>query len=217
VANVSHELRTPLTAIRGYVEALQDDTLQPDAARRFLEIISRHAARMDRLVSDLLRLARLDARQEPLDVGPCDMRQLLHTVVADLLPVMEAKHQHVHVDVTPDACDARVDAAKLHDIARNLVENAANYSPDEADVLVSAERRDGTFTLRVEDTGPGIPPDDLRRIFERFYRVDKSRAGGGTGLGLAIVKHLVELHGGRVEAANRPGGGAVFTVSLPGA
>jgi len=217
VANVSHELRTPLTAIRGYVEALQDDTSLSDQARRFLDVVGRHAARMERLVNDLLRLARLDARQEPLDVAPSDVRQLLDGVVSDLTSVIRARRQHVRVDVAADACEAALDAAKLHDIARNLVENAANYSPEGAEILISAARKDGTFTLRVLDSGPGIPPEDLTRIFERFYRVDKSRTAGGTGLGLAIVKHLVELHGGRVTAANRDEGGAVFTVTLPGA
>jgi signal transduction histidine kinase len=108
------------------------------------------------------------------------------------------------------------DPAKLHDVVRNLVENAVNYSPDEAEIHLSARRQDGTITIEVADSGPGIPPEDITRVFERFYRVDKSRSRpGGTGLGLAIVKHLVELHSGNAMAMNRPGGGAVFTVVLP--
>jgi signal transduction histidine kinase len=99
---------------------------------------------------------------------------------------------------------------------RNLVENAVNYSPDQAEIRLSARRRDGTITIDVADSGPGIPPEDITRVFERFYRVDKSRSRpGGTGLGLAIVKHLVELHRGEATAMNRPEGGAVFTVVLP--
>src|SRR4029450_7718276 len=106
--------------------------------------------------------------------------------------------------------------AKLHDIVRNLVENAVNYSPEGAEVRLGAMQRDGTYMITVADSGPGIPAEDLTRVFERFYRVDKSRARpGGTGLGLAIVKHLVELHGGAAIAANRPEGGAVFTIKLP--
>jgi len=109
------------------------------------------------------------------------------------------------------------DPAKLHDIVRNLVENAVNYSPDGADVTLAASRLNGKYTITVADSGPGIPPEDLGRVFERFYRVDKSRARpGGTGLGLAIVKHLVELHGGEARAENAATGGAVFTVTLPG-
>jgi two-component system phosphate regulon sensor histidine kinase PhoR len=216
VANVSHELRTPLTAIRGYLEALQDEAGQSEGTRRFLDIIARHSARMERLVTDLLRLARLDARQEPLEIVPCDIRQVFGAVVADLKPAIEAKRQQVVIDVPAAASEVRADAAKLHDIVRNLVENAVNYSPEGSDLRLSAARRDGAFTFSVADSGPGIPPEDLKRVFERFYRVDKSRARpGGTGLGLAIVRHLVELHGGDVTAANRPEGGALFTVTLP--
>jgi two-component system phosphate regulon sensor histidine kinase PhoR len=216
VANVSHELRTPLTAIRGYVEALQDEPDQRESTRNFLDIIGRHSARMERLVTDLLRLARLDARQETLDTTPCDVRHLFNAVVDDLAPAIAAKRQRVTIDVPEAACTVPADAVKLHDVVRNLVENAVNYSPEEAEVRLSASRDGQTFSIRIADSGPGIPSDDLTRVFERFYRVDKSRSRpGGTGLGLAIVKHLVELHGGQVSAANRPEGGAVFTVALP--
>ena len=216
VANVSHELRTPLTAIRGYVEALLDEPADAESTRKFLEIIARHSTRMERLVKDLLRLARLDARQELLETARCDVKQIFSAVAADLTPSIEAKRQRVTVDVPPEARHIEGDPAKLHDIVRNLVENAVNYSPDGAEVHLSTAAHDGMYTIRVADSGPGIPPDDLTRIFERFYRVDKSRSRpGGTGLGLAIVKHLVELHGGAAAAANRPEGGAVFTVTLP--
>jgi len=217
VANVSHELRTPLTAIRGYVEALVDEPPQdPDQTRHFLEIIARHAARMERLVTDLLRLARLDAKQELLEMASCDIERTLRTVVADLAPSIEAKQQRVTVTVAPDAGTVQADPAKLHDIIHNLVENAVNYSPERASVQLDAHRRSGWEDIVVSDSGPGIPPTDLARVFERFYRVDKARARpGGTGLGLAIVRHLVELHGGSVKAENRPQGGARFTVTLP--
>ena len=216
VANVSHELRTPLTAIRGYVEALIDERPDAEQTRRFLEIIARHSERMERLVKDLLRLARLDARQEMLEIAPCELQHVFKAVVTDLAPTIEAKRQRVTVAVAPDACTIQADAAKLHDIVRNLVENAVNYSPDEADVRLEAARRNGSITIVVADSGPGIPPADLLRVFERFYRVDKARSRpGGTGLGLAIVRHLVELHGGHAKAENRPEGGARFTVTLP--
>jgi len=215
VANVSHELRTPLTAIRGYVEALLDEA-PDDETRRFLEIIARHSARMERLVKDLLRLARLDARQEVLEMAACDAQQIFNAVVADLAPAIEAKRQRVSIHVDPDACTLRADPAKLHDVVRNLMENAVNYSPETADIRLAASRGAGSIAITVGDSGPGIPPDDLTRVFERFYRVDKSRSRpGGTGLGLAIVKHLVELHGGTAVARNGPSGGAVFTITLP--
>ena len=216
VANVSHELRTPLTAIRGYVEALQDDRPEPDESRRFLDIIARQSARMERLVSDLLRLARLDAKQEALDVTLCDVTQLFATVVGDVAQTAEAKGQRVFTTVGTDAAQVLGDPGKLHDVLRNLVENAVNYSPEGATIQIDARRETAAIALTVSDSGPGIPPDDLSRVFERFYRVDRSRSRpGGTGLGLAIVKHLVELHGGTVAAENRPDGGARFTVTLP--
>jgi two-component system phosphate regulon sensor histidine kinase PhoR len=217
VANVSHELRTPLTAIRGYVEALLDEPADAESTQKFLEIIARHTTRMERLVKDLLRLARLDARQEVLEMARCDVRQIFSGVIADLTPTIEAKRQRVAVEVPQDATQVDGDPAKLHDIVRNLVENAVNYSPDGADVTLAASRANGKYTITVADSGPGIPPEDLSRVFERFYRVDKSRSRpGGTGLGLAIVRHLVELHGGEARAENASRGGAVFTVILPG-
>jgi signal transduction histidine kinase len=130
---------------------------------------------------------------------------------------LDARRQRVQTAVTADASAVTGDPAKLHDVLRNLMENAANYSPDGGTIEVSTRRAADALEIVVADRGPGIPEVDLPRIFERFYRVDRSRTRdpGGTGLGLSIVRHLVELHGGKVSAANRPGGGAVFTVKLP--
>jgi two-component system phosphate regulon sensor histidine kinase PhoR len=216
VANVSHELRTPLTAIRGYVEALAEGDASPEERQRFLEIVTRHALRMERLVKDLLRLARLDAGQETLEIATCDTTALAQSVVADLASALESRHQRAEVHVAPLAANLRGDPAKLHDALRNLVANASSYSPERTCIRIDAEAVDGRIALSVSDEGPGIPEEDLSRVFERFYRVDKSRARdpGGTGLGLAIVKHIVELHGGAVRAENRPTGGARFTIEL---
>ena len=220
VANVSHELRTPLTAVRGYVEALLDEGADGADTRRFLETIARHTLRMERLVRDLLRLARLDAGQELLERVPCATETLFTGVIADLSDAIESRQQRVTHEIAVDARTVHGDPAKLHDALRNLLENALNYSPEGTTIALTAERHDSRVLFSVADQGPGIPEADLPRIFERFYRVDKARARsgrdpGGTGLGLAIVKHLVALHGGRVSAANRPGGGAVFTIELP--
>jgi two-component system phosphate regulon sensor histidine kinase PhoR len=219
VANVSHELRTPLTAIRGYVEALSEGDAGEEERRRFLAIIARHTQRMERLVNDLLRLARLDAGQEMLDVSACDTRSLAETLVADLTPSAAERGQRIEVTIAPGAETVRADPAKLHDALRNLVANAVIYAPEHSTIRIDAERVDGHVAITVSDEGPGIPDEDLSRVFERFYRVDKSRARdpGGTGLGLAIVKHLVELHGGTVRAGNRAEGGARFTIALPAA
>ena len=216
VANVSHELRTPLTAIKGYAEALIDDPDDAEARERFLEIIHRHAERMERLVSDLLRLARLDAGQETAELVPCDIAGLLTGIANDFEAIAAQKQQTIDVAVAPAAQRLVTDSAKLHDIARNLIENAVNYTPEGGSIDVRADVREGRFQLTVADTGHGIAPDDLGRVFERFYRVDKSRTRpGGTGLGLSIVKHLVQVLAGEVTASNQDGGGALFTVTLP--
>jgi two-component system phosphate regulon sensor histidine kinase PhoR len=216
VANVSHELRTPLTAIKGYAEALLDDTDDADAREKFLDIIHRHATRMERLVKDLLRLARLDAGQEGVELVPCDVEGLLKGIANDFEPIAAQKQQSIDTRVAPEAATLVTDAAKLHDIARNLIENAVNYTPEGGAIDVRAGVANGRFQLTVSDTGHGIAPDDLGRVFERFYRVDRSRTRpGGTGLGLSIVKHLVQVLDGEVTASNQQGGGALFTVTLP--
>ena len=217
VANVSHELRTPLTAIRGYVEALAEGDASAEESRRFLDIIARHTDRMERLVKDLLRLARLDAGQETLDITTCDTRAVVEAVLDDLTPALASRGERADVTIGPGADTLRADAAKLHDVLRNLIANAITYAPAQTPIRVEALCTGRGVSISVSDEGPGIPEDDLSRVFERFYRVDKSRARdpGGTGLGLAIVKHLVGLHGGDVQAANRAGGGATFTITLP--
>jgi two-component system phosphate regulon sensor histidine kinase PhoR len=217
VANVSHELRTPLTAIRGYVEALIDAPPPPARAQEFLEIISRHALRMERLVRDLLRLARLDAGQETIERAPCGVQALVAGVQHDLEPLLSRRRLRLSIQIDPDAATVPGDPAKLHDVLRNLIENAANYSPEGDTIEVTSRRAAANIELSVADHGAGIPEADLQRIFERFYRVDRSRSRdpGGTGLGLSIVRHLVQLHGGDVSARNRPRGGAMFTVTLP--
>ena len=215
VANVSHELRTPLTAIRGGVEALVDED-RPEE-RRFVAIIARNSARMERLVSDLLRLARLDAGQEHLTPTPCALEAAFGSVAGELAPLAESKHLDIRTAVAPEAGTVVADPLKLHDAIRNLVENAVNYAPADSAIELGAAGEDGIVRITVADRGPGIPDTDLTRIFERFYRVDvaRPRDPGGTGLGLAIVKHLIGLHGGSVRAANREGGGTVFTIELP--
>ncbi len=217
VANVSHELRTPLTAIRGYVEALTDGGASPEESHRFLEIITRHTERMERLVKDLLRLARLDAGQETLEVIACETRTLIENVITDVTPAADQRRQQFEVTVGSGAELVRVDPTKVHDALRNLVANAITYAPERSTIRIGASPAAKGVAITVADEGPGIPDHDLSRVFERFYRVDKSRARdpGGTGLGLAIVKHLVELHGGSVVAENGERSGARFTMTVP--
>jgi two-component system phosphate regulon sensor histidine kinase PhoR len=216
VANVSHELRTPLTAIRGYVEAISDEPTSPEAPQ-FLEIISRHTQRMERLVKDLLRLARLDAGQETIERLACPVAAIVGAVEHDLQARLVHRGQRLVLGVDDGAESVVGDPAKLQDVLRNLIENASNYGPEGGTVDVESHVEADGVAVSVSDRGPGIPEADLVRVFERFYRVDRSRTRdpGGTGLGLSIVRHLVELQGGRVRAANREGGGSVFTVWLP--
>ncbi len=218
VANVSHELGTPLTAIRGYLEALLDTPPpSPDESRRFLDVIARQAEKMERLVKDLLRLARLDAGRERLDRSPCDVGAIVASVDRDLSARLASRRQRIEAKVAGDAAELPGDGSKLADALRNLVENASNYGPEGSAIEIAARRNGASVEITVADRGPGIPEADLQRIFERFYRVDRSRTvdPGGTGLGLSIAKHLVELHGGRILSANRPGGGAIMTMVLP--
>jgi two-component system phosphate regulon sensor histidine kinase PhoR len=217
VANVSHELRTPLTAVRGYIEALEDDTLGAEERREFLGIVTRHTDRMERLVRDLLRLARIEAGQEVLDVGRCDVGEMFRSLEVELDPQIRARQLTIDLNVAPDAAVVMCDGSQLHDALRNLFENAVNYSPEKGRIELSSRVEGEQIALSVADHGPGIPENDLERIFERFYRVDKSRTRdpGGTGLGLSIVKHLVELNGGHVAVANRQPHGALFTILLP--
>ena len=215
VTNVSHELRTPLTAIRGSVEALLEEVTFDDK-RRFVDIIARNSGRMERLVNDLLRLARLDAGQEELNLTVCSIESLFMSVASDLAPLIDGKEQQIVTTVTSGAETVTADPIKLHDALRNLVENAVHHTPAGTTIRLAASRHHRSIALTVSDRGPGVSDTDLTRIFERFYRVDGSRARehGGTGLGLAIVKHLIGLHRGAVRAANREGGGMVFTIEL---
>jgi two-component system, OmpR family, phosphate regulon sensor histidine kinase PhoR len=217
VANVSHELRTPLTAVRGYIEALMDGDVDQGQQVKFLEVIDRQTGRMERLVRDLLKLARLDAHQETADIHVMGVSALFQSVWTDLSERIGARKVRLDVSIQPDAALIEADPAKMYDALRNLVENSVNYSSEGGLIELGARLEGDRVLLTVADSGPGLPEADLGRVFERFYRVEQSRGSdpGGTGLGLSIVRHLVELHGGRVRADNRPGGGALFTISLP--
>ncbi len=172
---------------------------------------------MERLVTALLQLARLDARQEPLNLTDCSIKSTLSNVTTELSPVFNKKRQQVNAFV-PDALSSiTADAEKLHTILRNLLENAIRHSPENSAIEINVTSEGDHTLLRVSDRGEGIPETDIERIFERFYQVDRARSKrfGGTGLGLAIVKHMVALHGGKIWAEDRTGGGTVFTVSFP--
>ena len=216
VSDASHELKTPLAAIRLLTDSiLQTDSIDPETTREFVSDIGQEAERLSRITEDLLRLTRLDSSvldaASAVDVLP---------VLEQVLRMMGLVAQEKGVDLTYDAaegCAVLSSKDELHQVIYNLVDNAVKYTPAGGAVQVSLKRQEGQVILSVADNGNGIPEADLPRIFERFYRVDKarSRAAGGTGLGLSIVSDTVRQRGGTVEVANRPEGGAVFTVRWP--
>jgi two-component system phosphate regulon sensor histidine kinase PhoR len=217
VANVSHELKTPLTSILGYAETLLDGGLDDhDHRRGFVETIRGQAERLTAIVEDLLALSELERPDAALALAPVDVASLARTVTAALEP-RAVKDGLTLECVTPEGeLVVLGERGRLEQLLFNLVDNALKYTRT-GGVTVRVARAPGGVDLVVEDTGPGIPREALGRIFERFYRVDAARSSEvrGTGLGLSIVRHIVELHHGRVEAANRPEGGARFTVRLP--
>ncbi len=219
VANISHELRTPITSIRLLVDTLRGPAATDPAERdELLEKISIEAEALGQLAQELLDLAQIESGQALVRLVPTPVAELVSTVTDRLGPQAQRKHLDVAVDV-PEGLVVWADAGQLNRALGNLVHNAIKFTPDGGRIRVSAApaNRDGDVVIAVTDTGPGIPAEDLARVFERFFRGDRARASGGTGLGLAIAKHVVEAHGGRlwVESEGRPGQGAVFRFTLP--
>jgi two-component system phosphate regulon sensor histidine kinase PhoR len=219
VANVSHELRTPLSLIKGYVETLLDGARNnPEVAERFLKIIERNAGRLDLLIQDLLTISALESGRMKLNLQPVELRPLVDKVFTDLNAKAESKQVQL-VNEVAGLC-ARADANRLDQVFANLVDNAIKYGRAQGSVKAGGRRLEGgKLEIFVRDDGPGIPPESLGRVFERFYRVDKARSRdqGGTGLGLSIVKHIVQAHGGEVRVESGPGKGATFFFTLPAA
>jgi signal transduction histidine kinase len=217
VANVSHELRTPLTIIGGFAETLTDENTPPDARRQFAEMILANTRRMQRIVDDLLDLSRIESGgwvPRPIEI---DLKTAIAETVSETKSVAERKGVQIETSVAPNASRAFLDRTALRQILSNLIENAIRYTPSGGRVTVFTEPDSTAIWIGVKDTGEGIPPEHLPRIFERFYRVDSGRAreDGGTGLGLAIVRHLTEAHGGDVQATSEVGRGTTIRVRLP--
>jgi two-component system phosphate regulon sensor histidine kinase PhoR len=216
VANVSHELKTPLTAIRGFAETLAAGGV-PEAERRsHLDVVLRHAERLARLIDDLLELSRIEGQRGPLERTEVDVARAAALALRDLAPQLEARG--LRASLAAGACGrACADRRAVEQILANLLDNACKYTEPGGRIEVRIAEAGGRVRVEVEDSGIGIPPEDLPRVFERFYRVDKARSRdlGGTGLGLAIVKHLVQALGGQVSVRSAPGSGSTFTVLLP--
>lgn len=218
VANVSHELATPLTAIEGFSEALLDGVVSDAARDETVRTIQREAERLHRLVDQLRQVARFESGTATLERAALPLAPLVMETLAVLAAEFEQRQITVRTDLTPDLPPVFADGDRVTEILLNLLDNALHHTPSGGIVEVSTASEAGTFVrLTVADSGPGIPPDQRERIFDRFYRMDASRssATGGSGLGLAIVRALVEAHGGMVTAGEGPGGGASFSFTLP--
>jgi two-component system phosphate regulon sensor histidine kinase PhoR len=220
VANVSHELRTPVTAVRSAAETLRESALaDPDPAvpARFVDIIVRNAERLQSLIEDLLELSRLESKEFRLKKERVELPVVASIIMGLFRERADKKGVKLKVDLPGDLPALTTDQRALEQVVSNLVDNAVKYCPAGSSVTVSAEKTNGAVRVVVRDTGPGIDPKHVPRLFERFYRVDagRSREIGGTGLGLSIVKHLVEAMGGQVTVDSAVGHGSVFSVTLP--
>jgi two-component system phosphate regulon sensor histidine kinase PhoR len=217
VANVSHELKTPLTSISGYAETLLTDTPDPETTRRFLSTIATNARRMQRLVDNLLDLARLEAGRWQPEREPIDVAEAARDTWEALRDGSRAVAVDFGVEVADDADTVLADADAIRQVLTNLLDNSLRYTPRGGRIVCRSRVEGNGVSISVADNGSGIVPEHLPRIFERFYRSDpsRSREEGGTGLGLAIVKHLVEVHGGRVSAESSRGVGTTITCWFP--
>ncbi len=218
VANVSHELKTPVTAVKGFTETLLDGAMHdPETCREFVEIIDNEAGRLKRLIHDLLELSRIEAKQVKLKLKPENVSSLVRDTALKLQGQAENAGLTIELRLPAGPVMARLDRDMIEQVMVNLVDNAIKYTPAGGRIEIEVEEKQRDAVVWVRDTGIGIPPEDIDRVFERFYRVDKtrSRLQGGTGLGLSIVKHIVDIHGGTVGVESKPGKGSAFFFTLP--
>lgn len=215
VANISHELRTPLASIRLLVDTLQSGALgDQKVASEMLSKIGVEVDALSQLARELLDLAMIESGQMPFKLERTDLHDLAQEQVERFTPQAQQKQQTLLMDIPPGLC-ALADGEMIGRVLANLLHNAIKFTPVEGHIRVSAQTEGDNVIVAVTDNGPGIPPEALTRIFERFYKVDRARGQSGTGLGLAIARHIVEGHGGRIWAETEPGHGATFRFTLP--
>jgi two-component system, OmpR family, phosphate regulon sensor histidine kinase PhoR len=216
ISNISHELRTPLASLKALTETLQDGALEdPPAARRFIDQIQIEVDALSQMVTELLELSRIESGRLALDLRPVAPGDLLDSAGRRMRLQAERAGLHLRVECAEDLPAAQMDLQRMEQVLVNLIHNAVKFTHPGGEILLFAEAAPGEVRFAVQDTGIGIPAEDVPRIFERFYRVDKSRTGSGTGLGLSIVKHIVEAHNGRIWAESIEGQGSTFTFTLP--
>lgn len=216
VANVTHELKTPLTSIRGFIELLKSGDRDEETRRYFYDVLDIEAERLHHLIDDMLVLSQIENAKEDASAVPCNVEESLQSTIERLRPMAEKNQVILELSSEHDIY-VQSSPTRLQQMFGNLIENAIKYNKQNGRVTVTAQRQRGMAVIRVADTGIGIPPEHLERLFERFYRVDTSRSReiGGTGLGLSIVKHLAGLYNGDVSVESTPDIGSVFTVRLP--
>jgi two-component system phosphate regulon sensor histidine kinase PhoR len=216
VANISHELRTPLASLKALSETLQEGAIEdPAVAKDFLEKINAETDRLAQMVNELSELSRIESGEVPLSIEPIFLAEAVKRVVERLKAQADRAGLSLVVDIPSDLPEALADRERIEQVLVNLIHNAIKFTPPGGQINIAAKAEGDDIQVSVADTGVGIPADDLPRIFERFYKADKARAGGGTGLGLAIAKHIVEAHGGRIWAESIEGRGSTFTFTLP--
>jgi len=215
VADVAHELRTPLSNIQGYMEALRDGMMKPD--KENINSLYEEASLLSRLVDDLQELSLAEAGELKLVRQPEDIGELIRQAAAAVEAQEKTKGLSLAVELPEKLPPVNIDSRRIGEVLRNLLENAAAHTSQGDTITVAAKQRDKLVEVSVTDTGEGIPAEELPNIFERFYRVDKSRtrATGGSGLGLTIAKRLVEAHGGRIEVQSEAGKGSRFAFTIP--
>jgi signal transduction histidine kinase len=218
VANVSHELKTPLTLIKGYIETLQDRAINDkDKAHRFISIIKEHAGRLENIIEDLLRLSELELSKDCLNKTEFNLSKLVDEVTLSFGYALDSKRQSLNVDLQGDDFGIKADRDKIEQVIVNLIDNAIKYTNEGGRINVFLIEDKNDITLIVKDNGIGIPTEDIDRVFERFYRVDKARSRelGGTGLGLGIAKHIVLTHNGQISIESEISKGTEVVVKLP--
>lgn len=218
VANVSHELRTPLTVIKGFTETLRDGAINdPLTGPKFLGTIERHVDQLTNLVSDLLELSKLEGTPDLPRRVSFDVCGVARRAADLLLPAAQRKEQSLTVEIPRSLPRVLGNPDYIERAVSNLIDNAIKYTPERGRIHLTAMADDDFVVVEISDNGIGIPPEDLNRVFERFYRVDRSRSRemGGTGLGLSIVKHVVQVHGGAIDVSSIPGQGSKFRLKLP--
>ena len=217
LGNLAHELKTPVFSIQGYIDSLLDGGMEdPTVLKTFLERAAKSTERMTHILEDLDQLTKLELERIPLDIRSFDLLELINETFEAMELIAKEKRFRLRTDASEPFCYVNADRNKLAQVFLNLISNAISYGNEGGELCISIVQIDNTYSLQIKDNGPGIEPEHIPRLFERFYRVEKSRNRneGGSGLGLAIVKHIIESHGQQIQVSSSVGIGTTFTFSL---